>query len=355
MADVDPVVQPAGPVRARADAARAASAPLTPADPAPDPEDPARREAGRPRPAAGAVLTPGEAPPVAGTARDSAGAAPEGAPAAQVLEGPGGPIEAVLFDLDGTLLELDMDRFLPVYLQRLAAWVADLFDPEDFLRQLVRATTAVMQNRDRSQRNQDLLWEVLWAGLDPARHPGARPERRDEALARFEQFYREQFPQLQFMARRRPEAAAVVEAARARGWKVVLATSPIFPMVAIAERLRWAGLSADRFDLVTVLENMHSCKPQPDYYLEVARRIGVEPGRCLMVGNDLRDDIAPARVAGMAVYVVEGLVLHEGEPGAAGAPRGTLAQLLQLFVKNGANGNIFAKPETLHGNNAALE
>ncbi|WP_242822444.1 HAD family hydrolase [Thermaerobacter marianensis] len=279
----------------------------------------------------------------------------QGPGGSRILQGPGGPIEAVLFDLDGTLLELDMDRFLPVYLQRLAAWVADLFDPEDFLRQLIRATTAVMQNRDRSRTNHELLYEVLWAGLDPARHPGARREQRQAALARFDRFYREQFPQLQFMARRRPEAAAVVDAARARGWKVVLATNPIFPWLAIAERLRWAGLEPDRFDLVTVLENMHSCKPQPDYYLEIAGRIGVEPGRCLMVGNDLRDDIAPARVAGMAVYVVEGMVLHEGEPGAAGAPRGTLGHLLQQFGKSGGTGNIFANQATLHGNNAALQ
>lgn len=272
-----------------------------------------------------------------------------------IPSGPGGPVEAVLFDLDGTLLELDMDRFLPVYLRRLAAWVADLFDPEDFVRQLIRATTAVMENRDRSRTNEALLYETLWAGLDPARHPGARPDRREQALARFERFYREEFPKLQFMARRRPEAAALVEAARARGWKVVLATNPIFPMAAIAERLRWAGLDVGQFDLVTVLENMHSCKPQPDYYLEVADRIGVEPGRCLMVGNDLRQDIAPARAVGMAVYVAEGLVLHEGEPGAVDAPRGTLGQLLQWIVKSDGNRNTFANRPTLPGNNAPLE
>mgnify|MGYP001952443434 CR=1 FL=1 len=264
-------------------------------------------------------------------------------------------MDAILFDLDGTLLELDMDRFLPVYLQRLAAWVAGLFEPEDFLRQLLRATAAVIENRDRSRLNHDILYEVLWNSLDPARHPGARPERRAEALARFERFYREQFPQLQFMARRRPEAPAVVEAARARGWKVVLATNPIFPRVAIEERLRWAGLDAGRFHLVTVLENMHSCKPQPDYYREIAGILGVPPERCLMVGNDLRDDIAPARAAGMAVYVVDGLVLHEGEPGAAGAPRGSLTQLLHQIVNSGETGNIFAKPRTLHRNNAALQ
>lgn len=265
------------------------------------------------------------------------------------------PIRAVLFDLDGTLLDLDMDRFLPVYLRRLSEYVADLFEPGEFLRQLMRATAAVIENRDRSRTNDRILYEAFWNGLDPERHPGARPERRAEALARFERFYREEFGRLRFMARPRPEAPRLVAASRARRWKVALATSPVFPRVAIEERLRWAGLDAGQFDLVTTLENMHSCKPQPDYYREVAERLGVEPGECLMVGNNLRDDIAPAARAGMRVYVADGLVLHEGEAGASGAPRGSLAQILAWITDPAQSGNIFATTRTLHGNKPDLE
>lgn len=281
---------------------------------------------------------------------------PEAAPrAAGAAETGDAPVRAVLFDLDGTLLELDMARFLPVYLQRLASYVADLFEPEDFVHQLMRATAAVIGNRDRSRTNERVLYDTFWSGLDPDRHPGARPERRAEAMARFDRFYRTEFGRLRHLARPRPEASRVVAAARARGCKVVLATSPVFPRVAIEERLRWAGLDAGQFDLVTTLENMHTCKPQPDYYYEVAARVGVEPVHCLMVGNDLRDDIAPAARAGMRVYVVEGLVVNEDEPGAPRAPRGSLGQLLAWMERPAPLGNIFANRATLHGNSAGLQ
>lgn len=264
-------------------------------------------------------------------------------------------VAAVLFDLDGTLLELDMDQFLPVYLRRLAQWLTDLFEPEDFLRRLLEATTAVIEYPGGDRLNGDLLYERLWQSLDPDRHPGARPERRPEVLARLDRFYREVFPQLQSLARFRPEGPQVVAAARARGWKVVLATNPIFPRLAIEERMRWAGLDPAWFDLVTTLENMHTCKPRVDYYLEVAARIGLPPERCLMVGNDLRNDIAPARTAGMAVFAVDGLLLHQDEPVAAEAPRGTLGQLLHWIGTTGSNSNIFANPPTLRRNTAPLE
>ncbi|HEY8415226.1 MAG TPA: HAD family hydrolase [Thermaerobacter sp.] len=278
-----------------------------------------------------------------------------GPEAVPTVEGEDAQVRAVLFDLDGTLLELDMARFLPVYLQRLASYVADLFEPEDFVRQLMRATAAVIGNRDRSRTNERVLYDTFWSGLDPARHPGARPERREEAMARFDRFYRTEFGRLRHMARPRPEAPRVVAAARARGCKVVLATSPVFPRVAIEERLRWAGLDAGQFDLVTTLENVHTCKPQPDYYDEVAARVGVEPAQCLMVGNDLRDDIAPAALAGMGVYVVEGLIVNEGEADAPRAPRGSLRQLLEWLEGPAPLGNIFANTPTLHGNSGNLQ
>nr|PZN06510.1 MAG: hypothetical protein DIU64_13830 [Caldicoprobacter oshimai] len=83
--------------------------------------------------------------------------------------------------------------------------------------------------------------------------------------------------------------------------------------------------------------------------------MGVEPAQCLMVGNDLRDDIAPAALAGMGVYVVEGLIVNEGEADAPRAPRGSLRQLLEWLEGPAPLGNIFANTPTLHGNSGNLQ
>ena len=64
------------------------------------------------------------------------------------------------------------------------------------------------------------------------------------------------------------------------------------------ERIRWAGLTNDDFECITTYENIGYCKPKKEYYTAVANAIGVLPEECLMVGNDVDDDM-PAAEFGM--------------------------------------------------------
>jgi FMN phosphatase YigB (HAD superfamily) len=116
-------------------------------------------------------------------------------------------------------------------------------------------------------------------------------------------------------------AAEFVDAAARKGYVLALATNPIFPVTATLERVRWAGIDPGLFRIIPGLENMSSCKPSVRYYLEVAESIGVDPSRCLMVGNDMEQDL-PAAEAGMGTYIVEGRIINRGiwdrEPDARG-------------------------------------
>lgn len=96
-----------------------------------------------------------------------------------------------------------------------------------------------------------------------------------------------------------------MDGCRARGLRVALATNSVFPRIAIEERMRWGALDPARFDFVATFEGMRACKPSSRYYREVAATLGVEPTECLMVGNDLEMDIAPAKKAGMATFLVD--------------------------------------------------
>jgi len=89
-----------------------------------------------------------------------------------------------------------------------------------------------------------------------------------------------------------------------RGLSVVVATNPLFPQRAIEHRLEWAGLPVSQYDfaLVTTYENMHAAKPQPAYYREILATVGVRPEQALMVGDDWKNDIAPAAAAGLYTY-----------------------------------------------------
>ncbi len=209
-------------------------------------------------------------------------------------------IEALLLDLDGTLLDLDIEAFLPHYLAALAPWISPWLEPGDFIRHLLASTGAMMANTDPARTNQDVFMADFFGrtGLDPA-----------ELLPVFDRFYREAFPKLAVHARRLPAARRLVEAARSRGRQLVIATNPLYPEPAIRERMRWAGVDDFPYALVTSYEHMHACKPHAEYFLEILERLGAAAGRpvppeaCLMVGDDPQRDL-PASAVGIRTWYV---------------------------------------------------
>ena len=56
-------------------------------------------------------------------------------------------------------------------------------------------------------------------------------------------------------------------------------------------------------------------KPDPAFFLAVARWLGIPAGRLLSVGNDLEKDVLPARAAGLATVWVAGAT-HDPPPDA---------------------------------------
>ncbi|MBN1955529.1 MAG: HAD family hydrolase [Anaerolineae bacterium] len=208
-------------------------------------------------------------------------------------------IHAVLFDLDNTLLENDMARFIPSYLQALSTYMADLFSPERFVHCLLSATKAMTTNTDPSSTNREAFDALFFPCLKST---------REELEPRFERFYVEHFPRLAHLTRARDAARSVMEWAFAQGVQVAIATNPLFPRLAIEHRLSWASVPVEEFPyhLVTSYENMHATKPHPDYYFEIAERLGRQPGACLLVGDDWAMDIRPAQSTGMMTYWIAG-------------------------------------------------
>ena len=68
-----------------------------------------------------------------------------------------------------------------------------------------------------------------------------------------------------------------------------------------------------RAGVVICGDTLPLAKPHPDPLLEAARRLGVEPSRCVYVGDDLRD-VQAGRSAGMATVVAAWGYLGQGEP-----------------------------------------
>jgi FMN phosphatase YigB (HAD superfamily) len=102
--------------------------------------------------------------------------------------------------------------------------------------------------------------------------------------------------------------------------------------MATERRIAWAGLSTTDFELYTTYENSRFCKPNPAYYLEVMQKLGVAPEECLMVGNDVEEDMI-AETLGCRVFLLTNDLINRGGTDISRYPNGDYRDLIE-FIKN---------------------
>ncbi len=230
--------------------------------------------------------------------------------------------KALLLDLDGTLLDLEIDQFIAAYIEALAKRFDGYIEQEDFARHLFGATSVMVENEDPTKSNETVFYEEFCQRTD---------QYYDLIKPIIDDFYCRDFPHLSCWGKKHPYARAVVETAKNKNLALVLATNPIFPSPAILQRLAWSGLEKENFQLITTMENMHFCKPKKEYYLEIARKIGYRPEQCLMAGNDTLEDLS-ASEAGMDTFLVDDLILQRDSKEPVCSYRGSLKDLA-IFIE----------------------
>ncbi|MBQ9925963.1 MAG: HAD family hydrolase [Clostridia bacterium] len=233
-------------------------------------------------------------------------------------------LKAILFDLDGTLLPLDNDAFAEVYLGELAkqgaAWG---FEPRKLVKSIWKATGAMVKN-DGSKLNVDAFWDAF-----KALTPEMDPAEIDRNIPRFDAFYSDPngFHKAKITPGENPLAAEVVEAARRKAGRVILATNPIFPTTAIEARLSWIGLTPDLFDDITYYSTCRYSKPNPNYFTEILEKHGLKPEECVMVGNNVSEDILPTAALGIRNILVTDCLINEQDLPLDGYETCTFAEL----------------------------
>ena len=232
-------------------------------------------------------------------------------------------IKAVLFDLDGTLLPMDQELFTKAYFKGLAAHLAPLgYEPQALIDAIWKGTIAMIKN-DGAQTNEVTFWNAF-AGIfgEKVRHD--EPE--------FDKFYRTGFSSVKDVCGFSQKAAEIVHSLRKQGIKVVLATNPIFPRIATENRMRWAGLEPSDFEFFTTYENTSYCKPNLSYYKDIVSRLGVAPHECIMVGNDVGDDMI-AKELGMKVFLLTDNLINKDGVDISQYPNGNFDELCAYIQK----------------------
>lgn len=225
--------------------------------------------------------------------------------------------DTVLMDLDGTLLLFEQEDFIKQYFRRLCAQLPE-YDPDRVVKAVWTGTKAMMKN-DGSVLNRERFWDSFAAEFGE--------EIRDRE-ATLDTFYRTVFDEVQTVLKRQGCARRLVDTLRAKGYKLVLATNPIFPKVAVTTRLAWVGLTEDDFIHITHYENSRFCKPSLQYYEEILRTIGKTADECYMFGNSVHEDMV-AETLGLEVYFLPEFAENPHGLPTDGYRQGTLEELTE--------------------------
>lgn len=230
--------------------------------------------------------------------------------------------KAVFFDLDGTLLPVDMDAFLQAYFKALGKYAAEHGqEPKRFTDALNKGVFAMI--KEEGGRNDERFWQTFCSvlGISESEMPAY------EQL--MEGFYNTAFDELGVLITPTPESAKVINLLKEKGYRLYLTTMPLFPRIAVEKRVQWAGCDPQAFERITTYDNSTSTKPHLAYYRENVEAIGLKPEEILMVGNNTREDLSAMQL-GLDGYLVTDWLLNPDGFDIDSVKHGSMADFLKF-------------------------
>ncbi|MHA1346739.1 MAG: HAD family hydrolase [Candidatus Heimdallarchaeaceae archaeon] len=232
----------------------------------------------------------------------------------------------LLFDLDGTLLHFEPEEFIRTYLGAASKFFMDLIpDPQKFVKELLRSTEAM----EKGDNETNTALDEFLNDFCPKFEANCVDIRQ-----RFLDFYQTEFKVIQPLITKMKGAVDLLEMIKKNypEIKIILATNPVFPSVAVEKRMEWGEISQDYFDLITHAENSTYCKGNGKYWNEILEKVGGTPDESLVIGNDGLRDMG-AKTYGFSTFLIEENLENEENMTADIQPdfRGTLEDLYHLL------------------------
>ena len=235
-------------------------------------------------------------------------------------------IKMVLFDLDGTLLPMNQELFLKAYFKGLvSAMLPHGYEPTELIGAINKGTVSMVTNQGE-KTNEEAFWEAVTSVYG---------DRILKDSVYFDEFYLspDGFDAVRSVLGYTEKSRETVDLIKGLGIRIALATNPAFPSIATEKRIAWAGLEPSDFELYTTYENSHFCKPNLAYYKEIIEKLGVSAEDCLMVGNDVGDDMV-AESLGMKVFLLTDCLINKTEKSPSDYPNGSFDELIRFIKEN---------------------
>ena len=214
-------------------------------------------------------------------------------------------IKNIFFDMDGTLIDCEIDKFIPPYKTALVKKFAYHPNCAGIVRDIIMESVKAMLANDGSHTNREAFIEYIRT-CDSL---GVTAEELENAMT---DFYNEQYLDLQSVINPKPIMAEAVKMLQDKGYRLVVTTNPLFPLVALLRRLEWGGHKPEYFEFVTSYETSRYCKPDVRYYKQVIESLDVKPEETLIVGNDRREDVHAGKEAGLRAYYLTDTPIDNG-------------------------------------------
>ena len=231
-----------------------------------------------------------------------------------------------LFDLDGTLLPMDLQKFIELYLNAFCKKFAHKLQMEPKL--IVKGIwegAAAMAKNDGSCLNRELFWRALNSCCNKDMRVY-----EDE----FDAFYREEFVAAKEATWVNPYVPKAIALLKNSDCKLIVATNPIFPKAATYARISWAGLDPNDFEYITVYDNCSSSKPNLNYYHDICYFCGISPESSMMVGNDVDEDMCAAKL-GFDTFLVTDCLINRRDKSIAKYKRGSFEEFYNWLIDMG--------------------
>lgn len=228
-----------------------------------------------------------------------------------------------LFDLDGTLLPMDTDVFIELYMASICKRFAPVvgIEPQRFAKGIWSGAGAMAKNDGEC-----LNIEVFWKAMNDVCGRDMRKYSED-----FDDYYRNEFIAAKEGTSVNPYAKKCVDFIKQNGGKLIVATNPIFPKACTYRRIEWAGLDVNDFEYITTYDNSSCCKPNLNYFEEISSICGITPEESLMVGNDVDEDLCASRL-GFDTYLITDFIINRNNKDYSTHKNGTFEDFYHFLL-----------------------